>query len=1300
MKRIKTRILLCALLCLTLISSSALPLFAQYQAPPASPSQNVSNSDSKNVNGKYVISVLKDGQWQEAGRLGFDMFLKEKTLDLSSILPESSYATVRIVQEGGEAAHLDSVFLGGEAPQSVNFDDGILLLKLSKKDLDLINVDPEGIELVFPENRSNDILSVTGRIEGERIGQEPFKFPSENTFIPMSENSKFYTYKMNTNFKELTVDGRLDEIDGMKPLFKEYCTPGTGHPEGYTYGWVMNDDDYLYAVVDFTPDNTMDGDKDYSELFIKTKDGVKRFRVSVPETAWGQSGFTYTDKVEYQHKVYEFKISKKEIGAGTNDSIQLAFSAYGTAAPTESLFPAIAYNSKSREYLVVSEEKFVGNNIYGRFADENADWITDRDPFLLNDKPLAEIGWGYSPRPKLSYDSINNRFLVVWVILPEDNNPMILGQLLNGDGTKIGENFVISNTVGWGSTLSIAYNSKDKEYLVVWNDCLYDSDDIFGRCIDSDGKLIGNKVIDICTSSGIQASPCVEYSPADNAFLVVWEDVSSIEEDRDIWGCLVKGAEVVVNSETIFNSYISGNPGVVQKSPSITYNNNNKKLLVAWADSRNNYKTPDAIYGRYVNFDEETEELVMDDEMLIFQEDETAIENVSTTYNRGNILSTWIANHQAYGTLSDDEFSSPDPLRIEICDEYNTYNANPSSAANTNLGNYVVAYSCGINYSDENPQVLLKLIGEAASPSPGKLQFKEAEYHVDEDCDTLEVVVERAGGVDGEVTVKYKVSGGTATAHDDYDILGDTLTFSDGDTEKYIHVKIVDDNVIEGPEFLDIELCDIRGADYGEMKSTRIYINDNDMANVKFEKAAYEANEKDGLVPVKVIFSGLPEQQLEVFSAVYEAETVFSVVYESIDAGAGKGTATPIYDYTPVSGTLDFGWGGSTKTFYVPIINDDDPEDSETINLKLSFDPICKPYLDNKTGKYAIHVNDYTVILGTPDKTVLTIKDNDTRPSNPGSGNTGSSSSKGSSSTYIAPVAAEIPPPIKDLPNDALVGRMPGYVAISEPTKIDEVKNEISLSYNKSTLSSNPGHDARIYYWRPDVKKWVALATYPDGDGRVKAVNDGGYKGWFVVFGVVQPHFSDVSNSWAEQLINRMNGLGLIEGYSVKDSGLRLAKPEQKVTRAEFTMFVTRIMNMNPDNILLPNIPESEVESILSQGYTDSAEISPWVRAAAAKATKAGIVPFEGSSFKPLEPITRIEAAVMVSRALKKFKDFKPIDLSSFKDSRDIPGWAVGEVVENAVEGYPDNTMKPNADISRAESLAMLLRLFIKGLGW
>ena len=109
---------------------------------------------------------------------------------------------------------------------------------------------------------------------------------------------------------------------------------------------------------------------------------------------------------------------------------------------------------------------------------------------------------------------------------------------------------------------------------------------------------------------------------------------------------------------------------------------------------------------------------------------------------------------------------------------------------------------------------------------------------------------------------------------------------------------------------------------------------------------------------------------------------------------------------------------------------------------------------------------------------------------------------------------------------------MPGYIALNKPTKIDEVKEEIVLPFNIEVLRANGGHTARIYYWNEPLKKWIALATYPNTTFTVKAINDGGYSGWFNVFGVIQPSFNDlILGHWAEPVTNRMNGLGIIEGY-------------------------------------------------------------------------------------------------------------------------------------------------------------------------
>lgn len=1316
MKRTKFRILLCILLCLSLLSADALPIFASCQAQASLSHKQTNSTVNKSVNGEFVVSVSNDGKWQEIGRIGYDIILTEESLDLSSYLKENSSATLKIVQRGGEAGHLDSVLLGGETPQSVNCDDGILLGKLSKKDLDLINVAPEGIDMVFPENRTNDILSVTGRIEGEKITKEPFKFPSENTYKEICESSKFYSYKLNSVISTLTVDGNLEEIAGRDPLFKEFCIPGTGHPDGYTYGWVMNDVEYLYAVVDFTPDNTMDGDKDYSKLYVKTDEGVKEFKVSVPETTWGEPAFKYTDKVVYQHKAYEFKIPLSEIGTAKSDTLSLAFSAYGTAAPPTPIEidgyydasedrsqPSVAYDPLEDRYFLVYRNSGYGyedNGIMGQFITNDADVDGERIPIEVQNEGDYFTTMG---SPDVAYG--DGMFLAVWIKHNSENNK-VMGRFIAADGTYLTDEFDIDseNLVLRDFYLSVAYG-EDGKFLVVWSD----DDNVVGRMISLDKNAesyteIVSEEIQISLGDYKYQWPSVAYSEESGEFLVVWDDDRVSSSNYNIYGRFVgingSPEPAVIEINTALHN---------QFYPSVTYDSNKEEFFLIWVDEEgvdsdaNNY----GIYSNYVDLDGNP--IITGEGELIVDGSNTGYIHPTIVYSsiRDEYLPVW-ADIPHYGDEDSIAYGSGQQLdkdleeadiRLTFGDViYNRFSPKLDLTSSTVEGKYLVVYPCiysNMAYDTEISYLKWDLIGDEAPAAPGKLQFELEYSYFDEGDGTASIKVVRTEGSDGQVKVNYTTKdyaySSSATPGADYISTNGTLTFETGETEKTFDVTIKEDLDVEGPEHIGLELSEpTAGAVLGSIPSANLYINDNDSPNVRFSSPSYTVAENvyEKYIDIPVIFSGFPIMPMAFAEGNGHEDTVFSVVYE-----ASNGTATAGEDYISASGTLEFGWEGSEKTFRIPIIDDSKDEENENVNLKLSF-PEQKAYNFIVGEDEKIWVDDYYVILGTPQSATLIITDDDNTPSNP------SKKEHTRKSTAVPAPAVDPAPPVEGLPDDALVGRMPGYVVLSTPTKINEVKSEINLSYNNTTLSNNPGHDARIYYWRQEVKKWVALATYPDGDNRVKAINDGGYKGWFVVFGVVQPHFSDVSTSWAEQLINRMNGLGLIEGYDVKDSDLRLASPEQKVTRAEFTMFVTRIMNMNPDNILLPDIPDSEVESILNQGYADGSEISPWVREAVAKATKAGLVPFRDSSFKPLEPITRIEAGVMVSRALKKFKNFKIIDLTYFRDSGEIPGWAAGEIVEGSLEGYADNTLRANADIARAESLAMLLRLFIKGLGW
>ena len=285
--------------------------------------------------GEYTISVLAGSKWRNAGTMKFDRFLRNNSLDLSEYLPDDGQAKVRLTQKGGGAAHIDFVSLGGLPPLIINNKGNALeLKKLSRTDFDVIDSFRKTLEFTFAANGKDKTLCLKARIEPENISKVPFQFPIQNLFKEVTRNSEFYSYKLSIPGEGHPPKNQSTTI--KKPFFKLLCRTGSGHPSGFTYGYVRNDEKNLRVEIDFTPDNTRDGNKDYAELHAKTITGLKTFRVSESALKWGKPDFTYTDRVSYQHKVYHFEIPLEAIDVQKKENggeIFLAFSAYGTASP-------------------------------------------------------------------------------------------------------------------------------------------------------------------------------------------------------------------------------------------------------------------------------------------------------------------------------------------------------------------------------------------------------------------------------------------------------------------------------------------------------------------------------------------------------------------------------------------------------------------------------------------------------------------------------------------------------------------------------------------------------------------------------------------------------------------------------------------------------------------------------------------------------------------------------------------------------------------------------------------------------
>ncbi len=279
--------------------------------------------------GEIRVEVLGDEGFREVSRLVFSHHPRR----LSTPLPAGG-ARVRLSAPGVYGAYVDAVLLDGRPPSVVEPEgDGGALRKLRREDNDVLDLPPGGTVLGFDAAGEGSTLSITARVVGEPIEGLPFRFPVENVFLPPAEPEAYYTYRLGSNPGRLRLDGRLaEEVLAEPPLFRVASRPVSGHPAADATAWVKNDDENLYLALDFAPDNTMDGGRDWAEVAVRTPSGLRAFRASVPERRWGVAGFTSTGAAAWDHKVYEFAIPLSEIGSPRDgDPVDLVVAAYGTA---------------------------------------------------------------------------------------------------------------------------------------------------------------------------------------------------------------------------------------------------------------------------------------------------------------------------------------------------------------------------------------------------------------------------------------------------------------------------------------------------------------------------------------------------------------------------------------------------------------------------------------------------------------------------------------------------------------------------------------------------------------------------------------------------------------------------------------------------------------------------------------------------------------------------------------------------------------------------------------------------------
>lgn len=269
-----------------------------------------------------------------------------------------------------------------------------------------------------------------------------------------------------------------------------------------------------------------------------------------------------------------------------------------------------------------------------------------------------------------------------------------------------------------------------------------------------------------------------------------------------------------------------------------------------------------------------------------------------------------------------------------------------------------------------------------------------------------------------------------------------------------------------------------------------------------------------------------------------------------------------------------------------------------------------------------------------------------------------------------------------------------GYILLSRIIDIIKDKSDnfskpvsMTLSFDKSKLDSDK-YDILICYYDEDTDDWIAL------DNIIVNMQDGTVSGdtiHFTKFAVIavpknkeekllppaiQPVIKipgDISSHWAKDSVMKVINAGVISGYP--DGTFQ---PDKAITRAEFTVMLVKALNL-----------EVKAGNIFSDTAAHWAK--DFISTAAANDLISG---YDKNNFGSDDPITREQAAAIIARAAKLPSVTEELN---FTDSTAISTWAkagaAAAVKGGFMNGYPDGSFKPRANMTRAEAAVIIGKL-------
>ncbi|MCD1258977.1 fibronectin type III domain-containing protein [Paenibacillus athensensis] len=180
--------------------------------------------------------------------------------------------------------------------------------------------------------------------------------------------------------------------------------------------------------------------------------------------------------------------------------------------------------------------------------------------------------------------------------------------------------------------------------------------------------------------------------------------------------------------------------------------------------------------------------------------------------------------------------------------------------------------------------------------------------------------------------------------------------------------------------------------------------------------------------------------------------------------------------------------------------------------------------------------------------------------------------------------------------------------------------------------------------------------------------------------------FEDVQGHWAQAAVNDMGSRMILSGVDDRNF-----LPENPITRAEFAAMLVRALGLKPD--------------ASGASFTD-VNAASWYAGFVGTAVEYGLIDgFEDGLFHPEATITREQAMVMTSRALRLTDgavsqlDAAQVQavIAGFSDGGNTGAWAAGSIAQlvqrGLIVGGASNELAPKEQITRAQAAVIVQRL-------